>query len=254
MKALVTGGARSGKSGFAERLCMSRAPRACYIATAQAYDVEMKERIALHRLQRESAGYDWQTLEEAQALPELLWRLGSGVEPRLAAQGDKPADEASASGASAAFSVAQPADASPTGEGRSVLHSAARSAAAEQQIGNGTVDLHASQAPQPASAPMVLVDCLTFWLSNVLLAAGKDGDAAARAAMDELAIAVEQYPGPLVIVTNEVGDGIVPEYPLGRLYRDLSGVMNQRIARLCDEVFLVTAGIPVELKQLEYKL
>ncbi|WP_196233275.1 bifunctional adenosylcobinamide kinase/adenosylcobinamide-phosphate guanylyltransferase, partial [Paenibacillus polymyxa] len=60
MKALVTGGARSGKSGFAERLCMSRAPGACYIATAQAYDMEMKERIALHRVQRESAGYDWQ--------------------------------------------------------------------------------------------------------------------------------------------------------------------------------------------------
>lgn len=253
MKVLVTGGARSGKSGFAERLCMSRAPRACYIATAQAYDVEMKERIALHRLQRESAGYDWQTLEEAQALPELLRRLGSGVEPRLAAQGGKPADEASASGASAAFSVAQP-DASTIGEGRSALHSAARSAAAEQQRSSGTANLHASQASQPSSAPMVLVDCLTLWLSNVLLAAGEDGEAASRAAMDELAIAVEQYPGPLVIVTNEVGDGIVPEYPLGRLYRDLSGMMNQRIARLCDEVFLVTAGIPVELKQLEYKL
>ncbi|MCP3795559.1 bifunctional adenosylcobinamide kinase/adenosylcobinamide-phosphate guanylyltransferase [Paenibacillus sp. CH40] len=186
MKALVTGGARSGKSGFAERLCMSRASRACYIATAQAYDMEMKERIALHRVQRESAGYDWQTLEEAQALPELLERLG----------GD--------------------------------------------------------QASQPA--PMVLVDCLTLWLSNVLLAAGEDGEAASRAAINELAAAVEQYPGQLVIVTNEVGDGIVPEYPLGRLYRDLSGVMNQRIARLCDEVFLMTAGIPVELKQLEYKL
>ncbi|WP_336077380.1 bifunctional adenosylcobinamide kinase/adenosylcobinamide-phosphate guanylyltransferase [Paenibacillus sp. 203] len=186
MKALVTGGARSGKSGFAERLCMSRASRACYIATAQAYDMEMKERIALHRVQRESAGYDWQTLEEAQALPELLQRLG----------GDR--------------------------------------------------------ASQPA--PMLLVDCLTLWLSNVLLAAGEDGEAASRAAINELAAAVEQYPGQLVIVTNEVGDGIVPEYPLGRLYRDLSGVMNQRIARLCDEVFLVTAGIPVELKQLEYKL
>lgn len=186
MKALVTGGARSGKSDFAERLCMSRASRACYIATAQAYDIEMKERIALHRVQRESAGYDWQTLEEAQALPELLQRLG----------GD--------------------------------------------------------QASQPA--PMLLVDCLTLWLSNVLLAAGEDGEAASRAAINELAAAVEQYPGQLVIVTNEVGDGIVPEYPLGRLYRDLSGVMNQRIARLCDEVFLVTAGIPVELKQLEYKL
>ncbi|MGG4212983.1 bifunctional adenosylcobinamide kinase/adenosylcobinamide-phosphate guanylyltransferase [Paenibacillus sp. FSL L8-0638] len=188
MKALVTGGARSGKSGFAERLCMSRAPGACYIATAQAYDMEMKERIALHRVQRESAGYDWQTLEEAQALPELLRRLG----------GD--------------------------------------------------------QASQPSSAPMVLVDCLTLWLSNVLLAAGEDGEAAAKVAINELTAAVEQYPGKLVIVTNEVGDGIVPEYPLGRLYRDLSGVMNQRIARLCDEVFLVTAGIPVELKRLEYKL
>ncbi|MET3208760.1 UNVERIFIED_CONTAM: adenosylcobinamide kinase/adenosylcobinamide-phosphate guanylyltransferase [Paenibacillus sp. PvR008] len=253
MKALVTGGARSGKSGFAERLCMSRAPRACYIATAQAYDVEMKERIALHRLQRESAGYDWQTLEEAQALPELLWRLGSGVEPRLAAQGGNPADEACASGTFAASPSAQP-DAAPPGEARSALHSAARSAAAEQQRGSDTANLHASQAPQPSPAPMVLVDCLTLWLSNVLLAAGEDGEAASRSAMDALAIAVEQYPGPLVIVTNEVGDGIVPEYPLGRLYRDLSGTMNQRIARLCDEVFLVTAGIPVELKQLEYKL
>ncbi|MEC0233291.1 bifunctional adenosylcobinamide kinase/adenosylcobinamide-phosphate guanylyltransferase [Paenibacillus kribbensis] len=206
MKALVTGGARSGKSGFAERLCMTRAPRACYIATAQAYDTEMKERIALHRFQRESAGYDWQTLEEAQALPELLLRLGGAPEARSAAQGSQP------------------------------------------------VSLHASRAPQPSPAPMVLVDCLTLWLSNVLLAAGEDGEAACRAAIDELAAAVERYPGPLVIVTNEVGDGIVPEYPLGRLYRDLGGIMNQRIARLCDEVFLVTAGIPIELKQLEYKL
>lgn len=202
MKALVTGGARSGKSSFAERLCMSRAPRACYIATAQAYDTEMQERIALHRLQRESAEYEWQTLEEAQALPELLLRLGGG-EAGLAAQG---------------------------------------------------ISLHASQATQPSAAPMVLVDCLTLWLSNVLLSAAEDGEAASRATIDELATAVGQYPGPLVIVTNEVGDGIVPEYPLGRLYRDLSGMLNQRIARLCDEVFLVTAGIPVELKQLEYKL
>ncbi|WP_025717282.1 bifunctional adenosylcobinamide kinase/adenosylcobinamide-phosphate guanylyltransferase, partial [Paenibacillus sp. 1-18] len=96
MKALVTGGARSGKSGFAERLCMSLAPRACYIATAQAYDTEMKDRIDLHRFQRESAGYDWQTLEEAQALPELLRRLGglpdiAQIEAWPAAQGSDPA-------------------------------------------------------------------------------------------------------------------------------------------------------------------
>lgn len=211
MKALVTGGVRSGKSGFAERLCMSRAPRACYIATAQAYDTEMKERIALHRFQRASAGYDWQTLEEAQALPELLRRLGG------------PPDIAQA-------------------EARSATQ------------GSNSASLHASRAPQPSPAPMVLIDCLTLWLSNVLLAAGEDGEAASRAAIDELAAAVQRYPGPLVIVTNEVGDGIVPEYKLGRLYRDLSGVMNQRIARLCGEVFLVTAGIPIELKQLEYKL
>ncbi|MDP4095312.1 bifunctional adenosylcobinamide kinase/adenosylcobinamide-phosphate guanylyltransferase [Paenibacillus sp. P96] len=183
MKSLITGGARSGKSSFAERLCMSRAGEAVYVATAQAFDDEMKERIALHRSQRSVVTYPWRTLEEPLDLPDLLNRLASNGEP-----------------------------------------------------------------------PAVLVDCLTLWLSNVLLAAGNDGEAAAREAIERLVEASSSYPGELMLVTNEVGSGIVPEYPLGRLYRDLSGMMNQRVAGICEEVFLVTAGVAVELKRLEYRL
>ncbi|MFB5266935.1 bifunctional adenosylcobinamide kinase/adenosylcobinamide-phosphate guanylyltransferase [Paenibacillus enshidis] len=183
MKSLITGGARSGKSGFAERLCISRADAAVYVATAQAFDDEMKERIALHRSLRAEAAYPWRTLEEPLELPGLLDRLASSGGP-----------------------------------------------------------------------PAVLVDCLTLWLSNVLLAAGDEGEASAREAVERLTETVASYPGELILVTNEVGSGIVPEYPLGRLYRDLSGIMNQRIAGVCGEVFLVTAGVAVELKRLEYRL
>ena len=59
-------------------------------------------------------------------------------------------------------------------------------------------------------------------------------------------------PGMVILVTNEVGSGIVPEFPLGRIYRDWAGIMNQRLAQICDEVFLVTAGIPMEIKSKEY--
>jgi adenosylcobinamide kinase/adenosylcobinamide-phosphate guanylyltransferase len=65
----------------------------------------------------------------------------------------------------------------------------------------------------------------------------------------QLELALSDYRGTIILVTNEVGAGIVPEYPLGRIYRDWAGMMNQRIASLCDQVFLVTAGIPVELKR-----
>ena len=67
-----------------------------------------------------------------------------------------------------------------------------------------------------------------------------------------LARAVQGYPGMVILVTNEVGSGIVPEFPLGRIYRDWAGIMNQRLAQICDEVFLVTAGIPMEIKSKEY--
>ncbi|MDF9845263.1 MULTISPECIES: bifunctional adenosylcobinamide kinase/adenosylcobinamide-phosphate guanylyltransferase [unclassified Paenibacillus] len=182
MSILVTGGARSGKSGFAERLTLSLAEQAVYVATAQSFDDEMKVRIALHRRQRGESGGQWQTLEEPHELPALLDRLSGGR--------------------------------------------------------------------------AVLVDCLTLWLSNVLLAVESEPDRQERVEQEiaRLEDSVSSFQGTLVLVTNEVGDGIVPEYALGRLYRDLAGRMNARVAARCQQVFLVTAGIPIELKSREYKL
>ncbi|MHA0857150.1 bifunctional adenosylcobinamide kinase/adenosylcobinamide-phosphate guanylyltransferase [Paenibacillus sp. CMAA1364] len=190
MITLVTGGARSGKSSFAEKLCMSISQEAIYVATAQAFDDEMRERIALHKLQRDQANYPWITREESFKLSKLLedWRISSLVNNVL--------------------------------------------------------------------PPTVMIDCLTLWLSNVLLLVEGKDDAIeqVQTEIDLLIDQVQQYPGHLIMVTNEVGNGIVPEYPLGRMYRDLAGILNQAIARICSQVFLVTAGIPMELKGREYKL
>lgn len=182
MSILVTGGARSGKSSFAERLTLSLADQAVYVATGQAFDEEMKARIDLHRQQRDESGGLWETLEEPLELPGLLDRLSGGK--------------------------------------------------------------------------AVLVDCLTLWLSNVLLAVEEFEDSQARVEQEiaKLEQSVASFKGTLVLVTNEVGDGIVPEYALGRLYRDLAGRMNALLARQCTQVFLVTVGIAVELKSREYRL
>lgn len=188
ISSLVTGGARSGKSSFAEKLCMKRSSSGLYIATAQAYDDEMKERIRIHQDRRSDADYRWETVEEPVALPELLETLGQSA----------------------------------------------------------------------SDAPAVVVDCLTLWLTNVLLQVEPEGAAAMeeRLQLDigRLARAVQTYPGTVILVTNEVGSGIVPEYPLGRIFRDWAGMMNQRLARVCHEVFLVTAGIPMEIKSREYRI
>lgn len=164
---------------------MANTDHAVYVATAQAFDQEMKDRIALHKTQRDQAEFDWRTVEEPLRLAELLQSWQS-----------------------------------------------------EQE------------------APAVLVDCLTLWLSNVILAAeGKDDmELHIRNAIDALVEQVKAYPGPLALVTNEVGDGIVPEYALGRLFRDYAGILNQSVARVSSQVFLVTVGIPVELKSMEYRL
>lgn len=156
------------------------------MATAQAYDDEMRERITMHQHQREASGYLWHTMEEPIHLPALISRMGEGH--------------------------------------------------------TGT------------SAPTILVDCLTLWLTNVLLAHEHDEKQVLQGHLDALVEAIRTYPGLLVLVTNEVGDGIVPEYALGRKYRDLAGVLNQRIAAICGEVFLVTVGIATELKSKEYRL
>lgn len=185
MAVLVTGGARSGKSSFAERLAMHGSERGIYIATSHIYDEEMRERVRLHQQTRLSSGYPWDTREEPYGLCELLKQLAESGEEAV-----------------------------------------------------------------------VLVDCLTLWLSNWLLQFEGEQDASAllMKQVDQLVNTVSDYRGQLILVTNEVGDGIVPEYPLGRSFRDLAGRMNQRLAEVCEQVFLVTVGIPVELKKMAYRL
>ncbi|MGF9714611.1 bifunctional adenosylcobinamide kinase/adenosylcobinamide-phosphate guanylyltransferase [Paenibacillus naphthalenovorans] len=177
LKVLVTGGARSGKSSFAESYAATLGAQGLYIATSQAYDDEMKERIAMHRRERDERGFPWITAEEPYDLAGALLR---------------------------------------------------------------------------AESPVVLVDCLTLWLSNWLLRLEQEPETGRlgglEAKIDELAEVFGSLDRPVVLVTNEVGSGLVPEYKLGRVFRDLSGRMNQRLARIADQVFLVTAGIPVELK------
>lgn len=162
---LVLGGARSGKSTYAEGL-LAGGP-ALYIATGQAFDDEMAERIRLHVARR---GPQWSTLEEPLALAEILDR---------------------------ALDPARP----------------------------------------------VLVDCLTLWISN-LMHAGRDVDAATGALCEVLA----RPRGPVVLVSNEVGLGLVPDNALAREFRDHQGRVNQRVAQACRRVVFVAAGLPLTLK------
>jgi adenosylcobinamide kinase/adenosylcobinamide-phosphate guanylyltransferase len=193
MLVLVSGGARSGKSSFAEAYAAKLGRSGIYIATSQAYDEEMAARIGLHRQQREAAGFDWTTVEEPLALSDTLLQVGSRVNNRLE----------------------------------------------EDSI--------------------ILVDCLTLWLSNCLLQVEAEPDAEERltAKLDELVAACAELVKRgrhLLLVTNEVGYGLVPEYKLGRQFRDLSGKMNQKLAYEAEQVFLVTSGIPLELKSLRYRM
>jgi adenosylcobinamide kinase/adenosylcobinamide-phosphate guanylyltransferase len=165
---LVLGGARSGKSAFAQRAAetMAVGARPVLIATGQAFDDEMAERIARHRADR---GDSWTTVEAPHDLSSVLGAL--------------------------------PADA------------------------------------------VAVVDCLTLWLSNLMLA---DRDVAAATA--ELLDVVGACQARLWLVSNEVGLGIVPETPLGRRFRDEAGRLHQGLASVVDEVFLIAAGLPLRLK------
>ena len=93
---------------------------------------------------------------------------------------------------------------------------------------------------------MVVVDCLTLWLSNLMLA-GRDP----APALAGLAEAVGALAGPAILISNEVGMGIVPDHRLGREFRDWQGRANQEIARACDAAILIVAGLPVQLKPLQ---
>nr|WP_258570867.1 bifunctional adenosylcobinamide kinase/adenosylcobinamide-phosphate guanylyltransferase [Flavimaribacter sediminis] len=165
---MVLGGARSGKSRFAERLVDASGLGAVYVATARlGEDEEMTTRIDHHRARR---GPDWTTLEEPLLLPELLVREAGG---------DR----------------------------------------------------------------VILVDCLTLWITNLMLEAL---DVEARC--DELAERVANLPGIIILVSNEVGMGIVPENRMARDFRDHAGRLHQKLGEVVDEVYLVAAGLPMKLK------
>ena len=163
---LVIGGARSGKSRHAETLVGQCAVPHAYIATAQAFDDEMRARIDEHRARRSA---DWQTID---APFELVSALN-----------DVP-------------------------DGRPVL-----------------------------------VDCLTLWLTNVMLAE-RDVDQESRQLADVLA----KPRGPWFVVSNEVGLGIVPDNPLGRRFRDAAGRLNQMVAERASSVIFMVAGLPMKVK------
>ncbi len=164
---LVLGGARSGKSRYAEGLVEAAAAAGTYCATAAAGDAEMAARIAAHRARR---GPFWRTIEAPFDLAPAI----------AAARPDRP----------------------------------------------------------------LLIDCLTLWLSN-LLCAGRPPEPAVAA----LAASLREAAGPVVLVANEVGMGLVPETALGRRFRDAAGRLNQQMAALAQRVVFVAAGLPLVLKE-----
>lgn len=175
---LILGGARSGKSTYAEQQAAAAGGRVLYVATAEAWDDEMRARIAAHRAQRPAM---WRTIEAPRA-------VGAAVDTAL----DDGAD-------------------------------------------------------------VVLVDCLTLLANNVLIALPEGSDERAATAalneeLDALLAAYEQSDAAWFVVSNEVGLGIVPAYPLGRVYRDALGRANQRLAAVADRVIFMVAGLPMTVK------
>ncbi|MEL7544658.1 MAG: bifunctional adenosylcobinamide kinase/adenosylcobinamide-phosphate guanylyltransferase [Pseudomonadota bacterium] len=164
---LVIGGARSGKSRFAEGLADGTVGDVTYIATAEAWDDEMRTRIAAHQADRPA---HWDTV-------------------------DAP------------------------------------------------IDLRAALTAHARPGGAVLVDCLTLWLSNLML---KERNLEAEG--DQLCGQLDTLEGEIIFVSNEVGQGIVPDNAMARTFRDAQGRLNQKLAACADQVFLITAGLPLQLK------
>lgn len=182
-KVLVLGGTRSGKSAFAEKICLKLGETVAYIATGEPFDEEMKIRIAKHRRQRPST---WQTVEAYRELGGIAESVTEHTE-------------------------------------------------------------------------VVILDCVTVYINNLMYHHSVDVETATREQLREL----ERYISEdidcfvqeiadremaLVMVSDEVGLGIVPENKLSRIYRDMIGIINQRLAKRCDEVYLVVSGIPLQIK------
>lgn len=181
---LITGGARSGKSRFAELLAKHSQLPVTYIATAQIWDEEMAKRVEKHRQRRPA---HWTLIEEPYEIRTTLERLAT-------------------------------------------------------------------------TETAVLLDCVTLWLSNLLLremsglAAEPSGEEQDKimnqilAEVEEVSKIAQRIQPEVIMVTNEVGQGIVPDNPLARLYRDLTGRANQILALASERTFLVVAGYPLEIK------
>ncbi|MCE5195171.1 MAG: bifunctional adenosylcobinamide kinase/adenosylcobinamide-phosphate guanylyltransferase [Nitrospiraceae bacterium] len=163
----IIGGARSGKSRFALAEASKIKGRRLYIATAQAFDEEMKERIEKHKKHR---GKDWETYEEPLEITEVI------------------------------------------------------------KTTKGKYDVF-------------LIDCLTLWLSNLLM-----NKKNTTTQIEKFISSLSDVKYSVFIVSNEVGMGIVPENKLARQFRDLAGILNQKIAAIADEVYLVAAGMPIKIK------
>lgn len=162
---LVMGGARSGKSRYAEQMASGEK---YYIATAEAFDQEMRDRIAQHKSLR---GSGWTTAEAPLDIVDALQRVDQKVR-------------------------------------------------------------------------FILIDCLTMWIGNLM-----HHDRNVAEEVEKLAKTLAAAKGRIVVVSNEVGQGIVPENAMARRFRDFQGLCNQRIAAVADEVVLVVAGIPMTIKK-----
>ncbi|GBF78406.1 adenosylcobinamide kinase/adenosylcobinamide phosphate guanyltransferase [Paenibacillus sp. 598K] len=254
MTILITGGARSGKSDFAEAAAARLADSGVYVATLEPLDEEMQERLKLHRQQRAASGFDWRTIEEPHDLTDRLRELATGAGYEAARMGGSAADVGRAAAQESKL-------ASDDGQvGPRLRDSDTEAELAADRLRLSGTGLGRASVPE-LRPPVVLVDCLTLWLTNRMLALEGAGGAWGEAEAAALAAETEQlielcssYPLPLLLVTNEVGGGLVPEYPLGRRFRDEAGRLNRRLAAVCERVYLVTAGIPVELKSIAARL
>ena len=174
---LITGGARSGKSIFAEKMAQQMGSQIAYIATAQALDKEMKERIHLHRQSRPE---HWKTYEVPYQIAPTIAKIESDFQ-------------------------------------------------------------------------IILIDCLTLFISNLLM---KQEEHSYNSQLCEQLLShvqdtleeITKCKATVIIVTNEVGAGLVPDNPMGRFFRDVVGKANQLIAASADQVYLLVSGIPVRIK------
>ena len=165
---LVLGGARSGKTAFAEQLAIRTGRRPAYLATAEALDAEMRDRVESHKAGRAAR---FTTIEEPLALPDAVVKAA-------------------------------------------------------------------------ANHDVILVDCLTLWITNLLV----DNADVAKAVSELGATLVQLKTSKVILVSNEVGLGIVPDNAMARTFRDLAGAAHQRLAEICDDVYFVVAGLPLTLK------